>query len=239
MTVQQVIWVEHERIDPNPHQPRAIFDEAELESLADSIRSVGIIHPPVVKVLPGGGRFQLVSGERRLRAAKLAGLKRIPVLIQQESMGVEAALIENIQRVDLGPMELSKALQRLIDDFGMQQAEVAERIGKKRSTVANYLRLQKLPRQMRESLNRGEITMGHAKALLSLEGEEQQLRFEGLLRKRVSVHRMVEKREPLAERFEEWLGAKVAIKRKRKGAVQLVIDLDDEAALQDLLGKLR
>lgn len=137
--------VEVEKISVNPFQPRRYFSNAELEELAQSIQAVGLIHPPVVRPLPDDG-YELISGERRFRAAQLAGLMKIPVLVRKSSNSVsaQAALIENIQRVDLNPIEVAKALRSLMDQFCFNQDELAQRIGKKRSTVANYLRLLSL-----------------------------------------------------------------------------------------------
>ena len=174
---QQVEEIELDKITANPYQPRTAFRREEIEGLAQSIKSVGLIQPPVVKRVAGGGGYELISGERRFRAAELAGMKTIPVIIRddQDHFSAEAALVENIQRVDLNPLEIARALARLAEEFGHQQEQLAERVGKNRSTVANYLRLLLLPRKIQESLSSGEITMGHAKAILSVEGFEKQL----------------------------------------------------------------
>ncbi len=185
--MRQVIEVDIDKIEVNPHQPRQNFRQEDLDSLADSIRAVGLIHPPVVRVTARG--YQIVAGERRYRAAGIAGLTKIPVLVDEttEEQSAEAALIENIQRVDLNPLEIATALKRLIEDFGLSQEELAQRVGKKRSTIANYLRLLQLPQDVKESLASGEITMGHAKVLLSVEGAEQRTLFGKLLERPMSV----------------------------------------------------
>ena len=174
---QEIDEIELCKISANPYQPRKAFRKEEIEDLAQSIKSVGLIQPPVVRPSEGGARYELVSGERRFRAAELAGMEKIPVIIREneDHFSAEASLVENIQRVDLNPLEIAKALKRLAEDFGYQQDELAERVGKNRSTVANYLRLLVLPRKIQESLSAGEISMGHAKAILSVEGFEKQL----------------------------------------------------------------
>jgi len=163
-------------IQVNPYQPRRDFCQEDLEELAQSIRTVGILHPPLVRPISDSHLFELISGERRLRAAQLADLSTIPVYIRQTDYetSAQAALIENIQRVDLNPLEISKALKRLIEEFGVTQDQLSQQIGKKRSTIANYLRLLSLPKAIQESLLTHRITMGHAKAILALEREEQQ-----------------------------------------------------------------
>ncbi len=189
-TICQVAW---ETIRVSPFQPRRIFSEEEIDELAHSIKTVGLIHPPVVRKIESQGKllyYELIAGERRWRASKKAGLDPLPVLIRESSdeQAARATLIENLQRVDLDPMETALALKKLIDVFGMTQEAVAEKVGKKRSTVANYLRLLTLPKQIQEGLSKGEITMGHAKAILSLEGAELQKQLhEMILRTQMTV----------------------------------------------------
>lgn len=185
LKVDNLIEVPLEKIVVSPYQPRRHFAQAELEELAQSIKAVGLIHPPVVRPLAETGNYELVSGERRLRAAELAGMRSIPVVVRQSSSmdAAQAALIENIQRVDLNPIEIAKALKSLIEQFDWTQEELARRVGKKRPTVANYLRLLTLPKAIQESLVKGEITMGHAKAILSVEGFEKQALLHALVRR--------------------------------------------------------
>lgn len=176
MRVQdQLIEVEIEKISVNPYQPRQQFLQQELEELAASIRTVGLIHPPIVRTLHHG--YELVSGERRLRAAQLAGFSKIPVIVREheERTSAEVALIENLQRFDLNPLEIAKALHQLMETFELNQEQLAARIGKKRSTIANYLRLLTLPELIQRSLIQDAISMGHAKAILSIEQKERQL----------------------------------------------------------------
>lgn len=187
---EELQYIDIEKIQISPFQPRRHFSTSELEDLAASIIAVGIIHPPVVRPSTLKDTFELVSGERRLRAAKLAGLNNIPVLVrhQHHSHAAETALIENIQRADLNPIEIAKALQSLIEQFNLNQEELARRIGKKRSTVANYLRLLTLPQNLQNSVLQGIITMGHAKAILSLETpKEQNALYERILQEDLTV----------------------------------------------------
>jgi ParB family transcriptional regulator, chromosome partitioning protein len=162
-------------IQPNRYQPRKRFNDAELEDLSRSIKEKGILQPLIVRKSEAG--YELVAGERRLRAAKLAGLKQVPVVIKQvtETELLEMSIIENIQREDLNPMEEAEAYQRLIAEFDLTQDNLADRIGKSRSTVANFLRLRQLPEQIKSSLMEDVLSMGHARALLGAETPAQQL----------------------------------------------------------------
>lgn len=178
-----------EQIQTNPYQPRRHFEPKELEELAQSIKSVGLIHPPLVRITDSD-YFEIISGERRYQASKLAGLTFIPVLVQRHTLcqSAQMALIENIQRVDLNAIEIAMALQRLLEEFNFNQEELSQKVGKKRSTVANYLRLLSLPANIQTSILQGCISMGHAKAILALEGEEKQnLLHELILRDELSV----------------------------------------------------
>jgi ParB family chromosome partitioning protein len=166
-----------DKIFVNPDQPRHVFDTADLEELAQSIRQVGLIQPPIVSALEDNEGYQLIAGERRLRACKLVGLATIPVLVRPSARqrSAEAALVENLQRIDLNPMEVASAMRSLMNQFGLNQEALAQRVGKKRSTVANYLRLLTLPATIRDSVSGGQLTMGHAKVVLSLDKPEMQL----------------------------------------------------------------
>jgi ParB family chromosome partitioning protein len=166
---EQLREIDIDRILPNSHQPRKSFDETALDELAGSIREHGVVQPIVVRSLDDGF-FQLIAGERRWRAAQRAGLGRVPAVIREagEHAALELALIENLQREDLNPIEEAQAYERLIVDFGMTQEEVARRVGKNRATVANMLRLLRLPIEVQQWLRENQLTTGHAKALLSL-----------------------------------------------------------------------
>jgi len=163
-------------IHPNPFQPRMRFPDEELEELAESIAEQGVIQPLIVR--RQGERFELVAGERRLRAAKMAGLSQVPVLVQDipDDKMLETILVENIQREDLNPMEEAEAYQSLLSQLQLTQEEVARRVGKKRSTVANFLRLRQLPEPIKESLREGALSMGHARALLGAESPGLQMK---------------------------------------------------------------
>lgn len=171
-------------LEANPFQPRRHFDQAALEELATTIRSHGVLTPVVVRRGPTG--YQVVAGERRIRAAKLAGLTRIPAVVKEASdaQALEMALVENLQREDLNPVEGAEAYRRLIEGFGLTQEEVAERVGRDRSSVANALRLLRLPRRVREDLASGILSEGHARALLGLEKQADQLKARDLVVKR-------------------------------------------------------
>lgn len=163
-------------IEPNKSQPREDFDDEKLGELADSIRENGVLQPILVRPLENGG-YQIVAGERRWRASRLAGLTEVPVFIREldDKQTMQIALIENIQRQDLSPLEESQAYQKLMDTYGMTQQEVAKAVGKSRSVIANSLRLQKLPSEVKGMLNDGKLTVGHAKILAGIDNEEELL----------------------------------------------------------------
>ncbi|GAB5534121.1 MAG: ParB/RepB/Spo0J family partition protein [Rubricoccaceae bacterium] len=172
----RVAELDLEAIRPNPYQPRKDFDETALDELAASIRQLGIIQPLTVRSL-GNDRYELISGERRLRASRRAGLKRVPAYVREadtEAM-LEMAIVENVQREDLNPVEVALGYQRLIEEVGLTQEQVADKVGKNRSTVANVLRLLKLPPRVQASLREGSMTSGHARALVSIEDDKAQL----------------------------------------------------------------
>jgi ParB family chromosome partitioning protein len=182
-------------IEANPFQPRTHFDLVALEELADSIKVQGIIQPITVRKL-GAGQYQLISGERRLQASKLAGLDTVPAYIRtaNDEQMLEMALIENIQRQDLNPIEISMAYQRLMEELGLKQESLGEKVGKKRATVNNYLRLLKLPPEIQIGLRDAKISMGHARALINVEDSNRQL---GIFRMAVEDELSVRKVEEL------------------------------------------
>ena len=188
-------------IRPNSRQPRTSFPEAGIRELAASIQEVGILQPLVVRPTPGG--FELIAGERRLRAAREAGLERVPVLIRQagEDESVELALVENLQRENLSPLETAAAYQALMDGFGLTKERLARRLGKSRAAVTNTLRLVHLPERIQALLDDGKLSEGHARALLGLETEEQMTR---LARRVVDEKLSVRKTEQLVR---EMLGS--------------------------------
>lgn len=174
--VGSIVELELDRIEVNPFQPRSNFDDASMEELASSIRELGLIQPITVRKL-GFDRYQLVSGERRYRASRMIGLERIPAYIRiandQESL--EMALVENIQRQDLDPVEIALSYQRLIDEIGLTQEKLSERVGKKRSTITNYLRLLRLDPIIQTGMRDGFISMGHGRSLVNVDTRQDQI----------------------------------------------------------------
>jgi ParB family transcriptional regulator, chromosome partitioning protein len=175
-------------IEPNRYQPRSHFAPDELDQLSESIRAQGVLQPILVRQQEMG--YELVAGERRLRAAKLAGLKKIPVVVKDVSHAemLEIAIVENIQRENLNPIEEAEAYHRLITEFGLTQEQASGRVGKSRSAVANFLRLRQLPDPIKESINNGQLSMGHARALLGAETSAQQhVAWRAIINKSLSV----------------------------------------------------
>lgn len=175
-TATGVLRIPVNEIDANPKQPRKDFDEQALNELASSIATHDIIQPITVTKLPGG-RFRLISGERRLRAAKIAGLKDIPAYVRQSNDNelLELALLENLQREDLNAMDIALSYKRMMEELSFTQEQVAERMGKDRSTVANFIRLLKLPPDIQVAVRKGELSMGHARALINVDSIDKQL----------------------------------------------------------------
>lgn len=246
-------------IRANATQPRTHFDEESLEELAESIRQVGVLSPILVRPV-GEGAYEIIAGERRYRAAKQAGLEQIPVIVRAANAQstLEMAIIENVQRVDIGAIEAAEAYDRLIKDFGMTQEEVALKVGKSRSAVANLLRLLKLTEEARQALVNGRITEGHARALLLAKSNDQQLDWlervltEGLnVRQTEALAKVGEKPlvnqapvqpdmtpNPVAEALREHLMAPVRIESRAKRG-KIVIEFfgeDDLTRIFDRLG---
>lgn len=193
--------IEISKIQPNPEQPRSVFEEDTLEELATSIRSLGIIQPITLREI-GEDQYMIISGERRYRASQKAGLERIPAYIKTaaDENVVEMALIENIQREDLNSIEIALAYQKLLDNYGLTQEGLSERVGKKRATIANYLRLLKLPAEIQVGLKDKKIDMGHARALIPVEDPEVQLAlYEQILAQGLSVRNVEEMVRSVAE----------------------------------------
>jgi len=182
------------QIERNPNQPRHEFDEEALQELANSIREIGIVQPITLRQI-SDNRYQIIAGERRWRASQLAGLTTMPAYIRtiNDENVMEMALVENIQREDLNAVEIALAYQHLLDNTGMTQEKVADRVGKKRATVANFLRLLKLPAQVQMALQKKEIDMGHARALLSLDDPKLQIKvFRDIVKNGYSVRKVEE-----------------------------------------------
>ncbi|MBP7358524.1 MAG: ParB/RepB/Spo0J family partition protein [Prevotella sp.] len=182
-----------DQIEANPNQPRREFDEEALQELANSIREIGIIQPITLRQV-AENRFQIIAGERRWRASQITGLKSIPAYIRtaKDESVMEMALVENIQREDLNPVEIALAYEHLLEDSSMTQERVSERVGKSRAAIANYLRLLKLPAQVQMALQKKEIDMGHAKALLSLDSPSLQVKLFNEIKKYGYTVRKVE-----------------------------------------------
>lgn len=191
--------IELSQIQPNPEQPRTWFDEDSLEELASSIRELGIIQPLTLRKV-GAEHYQIISGERRFRAAKLAGLDSVPAYVRtaSDSEITEMALIENIQREDLNAIEIALTFKKLIDQYELTQEQLSTRIGKKRATIANFLRLLKLPAEVQLGLRDRRVDMGHARALLAVENPKMQLKlYNEIIKRGLSVRQV----EELAKRY--------------------------------------
>lgn len=194
-----------QKVEPNPDQPRKYFDAEELQSLADSISEHGLLQPLAVREL-GNGYYQIIAGERRWRAARLAGLSEVPVIIVEadDRTVMELALVENLQRQDLNPMEEAEGYQSLMQDHGLTQEEVASRVGKSRPAVANALRLLALPEEVRQAVIDGTLSAGHARAVLSIEDEKlQKLAAQRIIALRLSVRQAEKMCKNLAEASQE------------------------------------
>ena len=249
-------------IDANPNQPRREFDEDSLQELADSISEIGIIQPITLRQLDNG-RYQIIAGERRWRASQLAHLTSIPAYIRtaDDENVMEMALIENIQRQDLNSVEIALAYQHLIDQYGLTQEKLSERVGKKRTTVANFLRLLKLPAPVQMALQNHEIDMGHARALLALDDPKQQVKFfheiqqkgysvrqvEELIRtlnegsrgndarKRSTKASLSANYEQMRQQLSQRLGTQVAMSANAKGGGKVTLAFANEEELQRIV----
>ena len=247
-------------ISPNPKQPRTHFDEDALEELANSIKILGVIQPVTVKK-ERDGRFTVISGERRLRASQLAGLETIPAYVREvdDQNLHEMALVENIQRQDLNALEVAISLQRLMDECNLTQDLLSERVGKKRSTIANYMRLLKLPNEVQAAVREEYITMGHAKAIASAPEEQQLAALKKTLKKNLSVRQTEElvrklnegakKKDDtedeefpetygrLVEHLEKFFSQNISIKKGKKGGGRIVIDFDNDMDIDAFIAR--
>lgn len=256
----QLVRVPIDKVEVNPEQPRAAFEPGALDDLSRSIREHGILNPLLVR--REAGRYVLIAGERRLRAARLAGLTEVPVIVRAKDatavVQLELALIENLQREDLDPIEAALGYQRLVRVFGLSQEEVAQKVGKDRTTVANALRLLKLPEEGRKALADGRISAGHARTLLPLEDPDVfRVALQTVLTRDLSVRaterlvrelRMKPKErargadkamDRVARELTRALGSRVAVKARAAGGGRIVIDYHDSAELDRLLGLMR
>ena len=251
-------------IVPNPHQPRSQIREETLLDLVESIRAHGVLQPLLVSDGGSPGSYVLIAGERRLRAARMAGLEKVPVLVKEAASNemLEIALVENIQRQDLNALEEAQAYRRLVDEFGMTQDAIAQRVGRSRAAVSNSMRLLGLSEEIKQSLAAGAITEGHARALLGIEDMEARRRAwrhvvdlrlsvretEELVRKQSALNASMGKapRAPradpdtqrLAERVRSAIGTKVDLRRNAKGRGRLVLHFYSDEELESLLRKL-
>jgi ParB family chromosome partitioning protein len=260
--VGSIVELKLEHIEVNPFQPRTSFKDEQLEELASSIRELGVIQPITVRKVERN-KYQLVSGERRFRSSKLAGLKSIPAYIRiaNDQEALEMALVENIQRQDLDPIEISLSYQRLIDEINLTQEQMSTRVGKKRSTITNYLRLLKLDPIVQTGMRDGFISMGHGRALVNIENAEDQINiYQKVLKDKLSVRateefvRQYNKKDTggakpkldnsaykaKQKNISKFFGTKVNIKVNQKGNGRIIIPFASEEDLNrihDLLNK--
>lgn len=257
--VNSVSVIKIKAIETNPFQPRTNFEEGPLQELSDSIRQHGIIQPITVRKL-GYERYQLISGERRFRASQMAGLVEVPAYIRiaDDQEMLEMALVENIQREDLDPIEVALSYKRLIDECNLTQEQMSEKVGKQRSTVTNFLRLLKLPASIQKALRDRDITMGHAKALINIDNEDRQLAIFALaLEQNLSVRQIedlargeklkltpkftkverplsIEDKE-IAKGLEKIFNKSYAFKRNAKGGGTLSLNFSNEEELRHII----
>ncbi len=255
--------IEIGKIEPNPYQPRTEFNLEAIEELSNSIALLGVIQPITVRSV-SGGKYQIISGERRFRASKLAGLKTIPAYIREtdDNGMLEMAIVENIQRENLDAMDIALSFQRLIEECNLTQEAMAERVGKKRTTVTNYLRLLKLPAEIQFAIKAGKITMGHAKSLLGIENPKVQLKLANqIIEKDLSVRQIESKVQALnnkskksrkerdvmeipdnyfrvIETFGKYFNNNVSIKRTEKGSGELTIRFESDAEMERFIQAL-
>ena len=252
----KVLEVDPGRIEVNPMQPRSQFSDFNMDELVESIKEYGIIQPLIVT--RAGDKYELIAGERRLRAAKLVGLKKVPVIVRDASSQrkLEMALVENLQREDLNPIEAALAYKKLADEFNLTQEEVARRVGKSRSAVANCLRFLNLPEEIQEALVGGKISEGHAKYLIGLDSEAKQMAlFKKILRhnltvrdtdseaKRMGGTKQARVKINYADKdrefsLREFFGAKTEIRRRGDGG-QIIVSFFSDEELENIMGKIK
>jgi len=254
-----VLRVSVDLIEPNPFQPRVNFDPDALQELADSIRNTGLIQP--VTVRKNGAKYQIISGERRYRASILAGMDRIPAYVMEvdDKRMLEMAIVENIQRENLDPIELATSYQRLMEECALTQEQLSDRIGKKRASVANQLRLLKLPAKVQQDLKAGLLSVGHAKVLLGVEDPKLQEQLcAQTVRKELSVRQLEEKvralrkeavpeKEPdelpdmyyrLLEKVGRYFGENISLRRNAAGKGSITIKFDSDEQMERFLQAL-
>jgi len=252
-----VVEIDLALICPNPHQPRLHFDETKLQELADSISEHGILQPIIAS--KNGNQYEIIAGERRFQAAKLAGLSKVPVIVRDvtDQQKLELAILENIQRHDLNPIEEAKSYLKLIDEFDMTQEEVGTKLGKSRPGVANKLRLLTLPMEIQKGLMEGKITEGHAKAIAAIENpEKQRAMYELIVKNNLTVRQTENKTKEISvkphtrnvvvdpeiksieDNLTGVLGTKVKLSKSGAGG-KIVIEYYSQEELDNILGKIR
>ena len=251
----KILHISPEAIKANSQQPRTDFNEANLEDLARSVKEYGILQPLVVA--RRGDGYELIAGERRLRASKIAGLTTVPVILRQadEQKKLEMALIENIQREDLNPIELAISYRRLADEFNLKVEEVARRLGKSRPVISNTMRLLNLPEEIRQAVSNGLISAKHASVISGLDSEVKQLElFRKIIANKMTAGQVLEETKKMGgtkqsrikdvpadqgrvSQLQEFFGSKAKIIRKNKGG-QIVIDFSDDEMLNEMMEKV-
>jgi len=256
------IEIDISMVEANPFQPRTIFDKEALEELASSIREIGVIQPITVREMEGG-HYQLITGERRFRASMLAGLKSIPAYVRtaNDQGMLEMALVENIQREDLNAVDIAISYQRLVEECQLTQEDLSLRVGKKRATVANYLRLLKLPAEIQIGIRETKISMGHARALVAIEDPHDQLKlFYRIIEEELSVRKaeelarkieqdLIKKSrkhpeeknhqkpyEELKDQLSDFFSAKVSFQHNNNGSGKIVIPFRSDDELERIIG---
>lgn len=258
-----VVELELSKIDPNPDQPRTNFDAATIEELAQSIAALGIIQPITVRE-SDYGRYTIISGERRYKAARKAGLTTVPVYVRKadDNKTLEMALVENIQREDLNPLEIALSLDRLITECKITQETLSERVGKNRATISNYIRLLKLSPRIQLALSQRDITMGHAKALLSVDSVDvQEMILDKILKDALSVRQteqaikffiqkgddtvikekikieLPQKVKLFETKLEAFFGKRISVSRSEKGESRVMISFKNDDEIEEILNK--
>ncbi|MCX6306943.1 MAG: ParB/RepB/Spo0J family partition protein [Bacteroidetes bacterium] len=259
-TAEYIAQIRIEQIEPNPFQPRTHFDENELRELAASIREHGIIQPITIRRI-GHNKYQLISGERRLKASDIAGLTQVPAYVRlaNDEQMLEMALVENIQREDLNPLEIAISFQRLLEECRIKQEDLSQKVGKDRSTIANYIRLLKLPTEIQVAVRDNLITMGHARAIINVPEEQSQLLIlKKILERKSSVREVEEmvrnlgkkktpsspgaglpvKYEKAKSALHQRLLSKVDLKINSRGAGTIIIEFKSAEDFDRIISKL-
>lgn len=261
-STSDIMMIPIDKIETNPYQPRVTFNEEALEELSESIRTLGLIQP--ITVRKGGSSYQIISGERRFRACKKAGMEMIPAYIRTaDDQGMlEMAIVENIQRENLDPIEVAMSYQRLMDECNLTQENMAERVGKKRASVANYLRLLKLPAKIQHDLKVGLVSVGHAKVLLGIEDSKiQEQLCDLVIKKELSVRQLEDKIKLLSnentsgedieipdlpesyykvlEHMGRWFGDNISLKRNASGKGSMTVRFNSDEEMNKFLEALQ